>query len=162
MVLSLWSCLRKSTRKWTFPVNILRKAFFRCAPLRCSPRLAPRERQSGVRLGNRERHISKNHIKFLKSPWTAGCPRHTRPVSRQNALFCQFFYGKQQEIHGKSMGHRPVDPCLSRRVSQKHPAGVPRIFLSLCASFFPDRYPTCCQPEISGTIAELRSCPDTL
>ena len=33
----------------------------------------------------------------------------------------------------KSPGHRPVDPCLSRRVSQGHPAGVPGIFLSLCA-----------------------------
>ena len=29
----------------------------------------------------------------------------------------------------KSAGHRLVDPCLSRRVSQRHPAGVPGIFL---------------------------------
>ena len=41
----------------------------------------------------------------------------------------------------KSLGHRPVDPCLSRRVSQGHPAGVPGIFLSLCALFFPDLLP---------------------
>ena len=34
---------------------------------------------------------------------------------------------------GKSLGHRPVDPCLSRWVSQGHPAGVPRICLILCA-----------------------------
>ena len=40
----------------------------------------------------------------------------------------------------KSLGHRPVDPCLSRRVSQGHPAGVPRIGFSftLCAFSFPD------------------------
>ena len=38
----------------------------------------------------------------------------------------------------KFLGHRPVDPRLSRRVSQGHAAGVPGIFLSLCALFFPD------------------------
>ena len=38
----------------------------------------------------------------------------------------------------KSPGHRPVDPRLSRRVSQGHRAGVLGIFLSLCALFFPD------------------------
>ena len=38
----------------------------------------------------------------------------------------------------KPLGHRPVDPCLSRRESQGHPAGVPGIFLSLCALFFPE------------------------
>ena len=37
----------------------------------------------------------------------------------------------------KSLGHRQVGPCLSRRVSQGHQAGVPpRIFLILCACFF--------------------------
>ena len=40
----------------------------------------------------------------------------------------------------KSPGHRPVDPCLSRRVSPGHPAGVPGIFLSLCALFFPEKH----------------------
>ena len=40
--------------------------------------------------------------------------------------------------HRKSLGHRPVYPCLSCRVSQGHPAGVPGIFSSLCACFFPD------------------------
>ena len=35
----------------------------------------------------------------------------------------------------KCLGHRPVDPCLSRWVSQKHPAGVPGIFLKfMCPS----------------------------
>ena len=38
----------------------------------------------------------------------------------------------------KLPGHRPVDPCLSRRVSQGHPAGVPGVLLSLCALFFPE------------------------
>ena len=35
----------------------------------------------------------------------------------------------------KSLGHRPVDPCLSRRVAQGHPAGVPGIFLELMCPF---------------------------
>ena len=35
----------------------------------------------------------------------------------------------------KSPGHRPVDPCLSRRVSQGHPAGVPGIFLKFMCPF---------------------------
>ena len=48
-------------------------------------------------------------------------------MSRKN-----FFYSKQQK---KSLGHRPVDPCLSHRVPQGHPAGVPTIFLnSMCLS----------------------------
>ena len=38
----------------------------------------------------------------------------------------------------KFLGHRPVDPCLFCRVSQGHPVGVPGVFLSLCALFFPD------------------------
>ena len=38
----------------------------------------------------------------------------------------------------KSLGHRPVDPCLSRRVSQGQPAGVPRILLILRACYFPE------------------------
>ena len=37
------------------------------------------------------------------------------------------------------MGHRPMDSCLSRHVSQGHLAGVPWIFLSLCASFLPEK-----------------------
>ena len=44
------------------------------------------------------------------------------------------------------LGHRPVGPCLSRRVSLEHPAGVPGIFLlSLCALCFPDvLFRECC------------------
>ena len=51
-----------------------------------------------------KRRIRKNHIKFLKSRWTARCPWETRPVSRQK---CQFFYSKQQEIPGTPAG-RPL------------------------------------------------------
>ena len=51
-----------------------------------------------------KRHIRKDHIKFLKTSWTAGCPWDTRPVSRQK---CQFFYSKQQEIPGTPTG-RPL------------------------------------------------------
>ena len=35
----------------------------------------------------------------------------------------------------KSLGHRPVDLCLPRRVSQEHRAGVPGIFLFKSMSF---------------------------
>ena len=35
----------------------------------------------------------------------------------------------------KSLGHRPVDPCLSRRVSLGHPAGVPAILLKFMCPF---------------------------
>ena len=35
------------------------------------------------------------------------------------------------------MGDQRVDPCLSRRVSQGHPVGEPRMFFSLCTFFFP-------------------------
>ena len=34
-----------------------------------------------------KRHIRKSHIKFLKTPWMAGRPWDTRPVSRQNWPF---------------------------------------------------------------------------
>ena len=34
-----------------------------------------------------KRHIIKNHIKFVKIPWMAGCPWDTRPVSRQKGPF---------------------------------------------------------------------------
>ena len=37
--------------------------------------------------------------------------------------------------NSKSLGHRPVDPCLSRRVSQGHPAGVPGISLKFMCPF---------------------------
>ena len=33
------------------------------------------------------------------------------------------------------MGYRPVDPYLSRRVSQEHPAGVPGVFSQAYATF---------------------------
>ena len=91
-----------------------------------------------ARVVNREqkRHIRKNHTKFLKAPWMAGCPRDTRPVSRQN---CPLNSVRFSIVNNrKCLGHRPVDPCLSRRVSQGHPAGVPGFFLSLCAFFFPE------------------------
>ena len=35
----------------------------------------------------------------------------------------------------KSLGQRPVDPCLSSWVSQEHPAVAPRIFWILCVFF---------------------------
>ena len=85
-----------------------------------------------------KRHIRKNHINFLKTSWMAGRPWDTRPVSRQACPFLSVFSIVNNR---KSPGHRPVDPSLSRRVSQGHPAGVLGIFLSLCALFFPDSTP---------------------
>ena len=79
---------------------------------------------------NREqkRRIRKNHINFLKIPWTSGCPWDT---------LCPGENGSSSIVNNrKFLGHRPVDPCLSRRVSQGHPAGVPGSFLGLCVRSF--------------------------
>ena len=38
-----------------------------------------------------KRRIRKNHINFLKTPWMAGCPWDTRPVSRQKCPFMSVF-----------------------------------------------------------------------
>ena len=74
-------------------------------------------------------------MKFLKPLkfWTAGCPCGTRPMSQQKLPFSVNFPIVNNR---KFLGHRPVDPCLSRRVSLGHPAGVPAIFLSLYAFFY--------------------------
>ena len=42
---------------------------------------------------NREqkRDIRKAHIKFLKTPWMAGCPWDTQPVSQQKCPFLSVF-----------------------------------------------------------------------
>ena len=80
-------------------------------------------KNKGPEIGSRKGTQEKNHIKFLKSPWTAGCPWDTRPVSRQK---CQF-YSKQQEIPGTPAGR----PLFVRPVSQG-------FFLFLCACFFPE------------------------
>ena len=46
------------------------------------------------------------------------------------------FSGRYSTVNNrKSLGHRPVDPRLSRRVSQGHPAGVPGIFLKFMCPF---------------------------
>ena len=59
------------------------------------------------------------------SPWTSGrCPVQNRPFSVNFAIV----------IQRESQGHRPVDTCLSRRVSQEQPAGVPRILLKFMCS----------------------------
>ena len=42
---------------------------------------------------DQKRHIRQNHIQFLKTPWMAGCPWDTRPVSRGFfLLLCAFFF----------------------------------------------------------------------
>ena len=42
-------------------------------------------------------------------------------------------------INRTSLGHRPVEIRLSRRVSQGHPAGVPGIFLKFMCPFLSSR-----------------------
>ena len=70
-----------------------------------------------------QRHIRKNHIKFLRTQWTARCPS-------KNGLFCRLFYIYIYiENNRQSLGHRPLDLCLSPQVSQGHPTGVPGICL---------------------------------
>ena len=81
------------------------------------------------KLWGAEKEHKKISHKFSENPgpWMAGCP-----VSRQKWPFLSVFFRKQQEIFGT---HRPADPCLSRRVSQGHPAGVPGIFLDFMCPF---------------------------
>ena len=84
----------------------------------------------GAKFREQKRHLSKNHTIFLKTPWTAGGPWKT--PGRCPGKNFSFSIEKQNR---KSLGHQLVDPCLSRQVSQGHPAGVPRIFLKfMCPS----------------------------
>ena len=65
-------------------------------------------------LREQNRHIRKKHIKFLKIPWTAGCPWNTRPdrcPGKKKTLSCQIFYSKQQEVPGTPAGGPPVCPA---------------------------------------------------
>ena len=62
----------------------------------------------------------------MKALRTARCPKDTQPVSRRKCPFLSVFFVNNMI----PPGHRPVDPCLSRRVSQGHLAGVLGIFLS--------------------------------
>ena len=74
----------------------------------CTGSDTPSAKLCRIRMTTREqkRHIRKNHIEFLKTPWTAGCPWDTWPVSRQKCpelpdvlladirgllIFCRFF-----------------------------------------------------------------------
>ena len=71
------------------------------------------------------RHIRKNHRTFLKTPGRPGVPGTPSQCPGKNVSF-------SIENNRKSLGHRPVDPCLSRQ-------GVSQGFsLSLCALFFPE------------------------
>ena len=56
---------------------------------------------------------------------------HPAGVPGKMAFSVRFYIA----INRKSLGHRPVDPRLSRRVSQGHPAGVPGIFLKFMCPF---------------------------
>ena len=62
-------------------------------------------------------------------------PGHPAGVPAKRPFLSGFY---RQEKERKALGHQPVDPCLSRWVSQGHPAGLEGIFFSLCAFFFPE------------------------
>ena len=79
-----------------------------------------------------KRHIKIIHIEFLTPP---GRPGVCVCLPANMPFFVSFYILNNR----KSLWHRPVDPCLSRRVCQGHPAGVPAI--SLCGFFFPDCFP---------------------
>ena len=71
----------------------------------------------------------KRHIR-KESHGRPGVPGHLDSrvsLSRQKGPFLSFSTVNNR----KSLGHRPVDPCLSRRVSQG-------FFVILCAFFFPE------------------------
>ena len=64
---------------------------------------------------------NRNQHEISENPLTGTAGRHPG----KNAPFCQFSILNNR----KSLGHWPVDPCLSCRVSQGHPAGTfPLIF----------------------------------
>ena len=81
-------------------------------------------------------HIRKNHIKFLTTPWTGGCPWDTRPVSRQKGPFSVGFFCSREEVPGTPAG-RPlfVPPGVLGRDTRPVSQGF---FLILCAFLFPD------------------------
>ena len=79
------------------------------------------------RTRGQRRHVREHHGKFLKPPGRLAVLGAHGRCRGKNALFCQPFCGNNR----KSLGQRPVDPCLSRWPSQRHPAGVPRISLNL-------------------------------
>ena len=54
-----------------------------------SPRRTLRGKTTS-KIRDQKRNIRKNHPKFLKTPWTAGCPWEIRVVSRQNCPYLPF------------------------------------------------------------------------
>ena len=67
--------------------------------------------------GGQKRNIRKNHMRLLKTAWTAGCLRTPGQCPCKNALFCPVFYSKQQEIAGTPAARAlfvpqgPATPC---------------------------------------------------
>ena len=83
----------------------------------------------------RKRHIRQITKNSLRTPLDGGVSLKTpsrRPAKM--TISSGFSIVKNRQ----ALAHRPVALCLSRRVSQGHPASVPRFSLSLCASFFPE------------------------
>ena len=75
--------------------------------------------------GEQKSHRRKHPTKYQKNRWTAGCPW-------QNGLFfVSFSIAKNKDLPG----HRPVDPCLSRRVSEGTPGQCPENFLKFTCLF---------------------------
>ena len=69
----------------------------------------------------------------LSDPGQPGVSETPSRCPGKDALLSQF-----SDTNIKSLGHRPVDPCLSRPVSWEHPAGIPMNFLQCIRLFFAD------------------------
>ena len=106
----------------------------------------------GEEQGAEKAHKKKSH-KISENPWMAGFSLgHPAGVPAKMPFFVRF----SRVNNRKPLGHRPVDPCLSHRESQVHPVGVPGIFLSLCALFFPEGRAPRNHPEIVSESGRFR------
>ena len=88
-------------------------------------------REFSCNFEEQKRH-KKNTHKISENPLDGRVSLDTRPVVPAKMPFSVRFSIVNNR---KPLGHRPVDPCLSRRVSQGHPAGVPGIFLKFMCPF---------------------------
>ena len=84
---------------------------------------------------DQKRNIRRNLIKFLKKTLDRQVSWDTRLVSWAKTSLPVSFYSKQLE---KNLGHRPVDSCLSHRMSQGRLGRCVEDFLKFVSFFFPE------------------------